>query len=702
MKFVAVSLFLCVLSGANADTAGQHPIEKVIGLLKSLKAKAIAEGQEEAVSFGKFEYWCSTSIDTLKDAIAEETETIDELTDKIAGLTKEKETLEDEIETLEEQIGDLEASAKKAKDDRGDEEKLYNKANKDLGETIKAVDECIKALNSAESKTESMMLAQRRMKAVFSFISLKVTKNQREVLEAFANEKPRPDQLAAGDLDAHVDKYDFKSENIIELLKQLKLKFEDDKLAGTKAETNAQNSYDVAKAARDNQLKAANKSKKQKETKHGKVEKAIADADKKLKATESDKKDDSKTLSDTEDACRIKKSEWDERSKTRSLEIEAMDQAVKILGKSAGVRTEAPSNPIPPASPVKFLQVSQERGVVNDPKMKAVALLKEAAKDSHSRALDRLAVEVAAHLNGPFDQVNNMIEKMIFRLMDEQKQEDEHKLWCDQEIEKTNTMKDDKDEKIKDLKAEIKVETAAVGTLTDEIEDAETMLADIAAFVKEATEIRNTGKKENALAIKDAQDAQKSLTNAIAVLTAFYKESGEIKKEPWEFIQKPVNLPKNPSTWDAGYTGVADPDKRDTGIISILEAVQADFAQMEAETKSQDAQDQKEFEEEMQANDIEKAGRTQEVTMKTQEKARRNDKIASLSSQKKDTEGELEKTEQYLTDLKPACVNGDSSYEDRKKARSTEIEALKKAQVILLDAFKEKPKKFLQIQSHSQ
>jgi len=41
--------------------------------------------------------------------------------------------------------------------------------------------------------------------------------------------------LAEGDEAAHFDKYDFKSENVIELLKQLKLKFEDDKLAGTKA-----------------------------------------------------------------------------------------------------------------------------------------------------------------------------------------------------------------------------------------------------------------------------------------------------------------------------------------------------------------------------------------------------------------------------------------------------------------------------------
>merc|ERR550537_790096 len=143
-----------------------------------------------------------------------------------------------------------------------------------------------------------------------------------------------------------------------------------------------------------------------------------------------------------------------------------MDQAMKILSKSTGVRTKAPGNPVPPPSPAAFLQLKMKSD--SDPKMKAVALLKEAAEDAHSRALERLAQEVATHLNGPFDQVNNMIEKMIFRLMDEQKQEDEHKNWCDQEISKTNTMKSDKEEKIKDLKAQLKLETAPVKTLTDE------------------------------------------------------------------------------------------------------------------------------------------------------------------------------------------------------------------------------------------
>merc|ERR1719183_2458193 len=107
------------------------------------------------------------------------------------------------------------------------------------------------------------MFAQRHVKTVLALVGLRATEEQRHVLEAFA--KPRPDQLAAGDLAKHTDKYDFKSENVIELLKQLKLAFEDDKLAGTKAETNAINAYDLAKAARDNALKAANKSKKAKE-----------------------------------------------------------------------------------------------------------------------------------------------------------------------------------------------------------------------------------------------------------------------------------------------------------------------------------------------------------------------------------------------------------------------------------------------------
>jgi DNA repair exonuclease SbcCD ATPase subunit len=712
MKLFAMS-FILVIAGAvslasSSDVNKDHPIVKVIDLIKELKEKSISEGKEEAVAYEKFTYWCSTSIATLNKAITDEKELIDELKDKIAGLEKNKATLEEEIATLEDQITKLEASGKAAKEKRSDEAKLYEEANKDLGDTIKAVEDCIVALQEAETSTEpKMLLAQRHVKAVLALIGLKATEEQRKGLQKFV-EEPRPEVKAAGDYNSHVDKYDFKSENVIELLKQLKLKFEDDQLAGTKAETNAVNAYTLAKQARDDAISAATKSKEKKEKEKADTESAIADAEATKKNTEDDLAADSKSLADTEDSCATKKSEWETRSKTRTNEIEAMDAAIKILGKSTGVRTEAPENPIPPASPVAFLQI-RESPSSKDPKMKAVALLRAAAKDSHSRALERLAVEVQAHLKGPFDDVNNMIEKMIFRLMDEQKKEDEHKLWCDEEIKKTETMKEDKEQKIADLKAEIELQNAKVSQLTDEIAEATKMISDIVAFMNEATEIREIGKKENSLALKDAKDAQKSLTNAIAVIQAFYKESGEIPKEPWEFIQKPIELPENPKTWDSSYTAVADPKAQPGGIITVLENVLSDFEKMEAETKSQEEVDQKDYEEAMKQNEIEKAGRTQEVEMKKAEKARRVDKITSLTSQKKSTNAELEKTDQYLVDLKPACVDGDSTYDDRKAARTKEIDALKEAQIILLEAFKEKEEtkllskgKYLRVQRHLQ
>merc|ERR1719413_102492 len=116
----------------------------------------------------------------------------------------------------------------------------------------------------------------------------------------------------------------------------------------------------------------------------------------------------------------------------------------------------------------------------------------------------------------------------------------------------------------------------------------------------EAEEVRNAGKGENKAAIKDAKDAQTAIAKAIAVLEQFYKESGMVA-EATDFVQResaPVELPETPSTWDSSYTGVADPKNQPSGIITVLEKISSDFSQMEADTKSQEEIDQKNYQEE--------------------------------------------------------------------------------------------------------
>merc|ERR1719359_462467 len=179
------------------------------------------------------------------------------------------------------------------------------------------------------------------------------------------------------------------------------------------------------------------------------------------------------------------------------------------------------------------------------------------------------------------------------------------------------------------------------------------MIAAIDTHVKEATDIRNIGKEENKKALKDAQDAQAALSNAIAVLETFYKESGMTTKEPWEFLQEPVTLPESPSTWEAEYTGIADPNAQPEGIIAVLKEVSSDFAKMEADTRAQEETDQKAYEKEMQECDIEKARRAKEVEMNQQESARLADKVDEMSKTKKHVEGELDAVNQYLKDLEP-------------------------------------------------
>merc|ERR1712194_366554 len=134
----------------------------------------------------------------------------------------------------------------------------------------------------------------------------------------------------------------------------------------------------------------------------------------------------------------------------------------------------------------------------------------------------------------------------------------------------------------------------------------------------------------------------------------------------------------------------SDPKAQPGGIISVLTTIASDFSRMEAETKAQESTDAKNYQEEKKNQEIEKSRRAKEADMKTHEKQRLTEKIVSLERNEKNTKDAKADLQQYQKDLKPACVTGDSTYEERKQARADEIDALKEAQVILADAFNDK------------
>merc|ERR1719172_231756 len=166
-----------------------------------------------------------------------------------------------------------------------------------------------------------------------------------------------------------------------------------------------------------------------------------------------------------------------------------------------------------------------------------------------------------------------------------------------------------------------------------------------------------------------------------------------IAKEPWEFLQtgsRDVELPEKPSTWDSSYTGTADPKSGSDGILTILDETMQKFSRMEADAKVADETDQKDFEADMNAKKIEVDEANTDIQMKTSKKTSLEAELEGKAAQLKSTSSELDAVEQYLKDLEPACGTGDSSYDDRKKARADETDALRQAQTILEEAFRAK------------
>mmetsp|Transcript_16324 Transcript_16324/g.30107 ORF Transcript_16324/g.30107 Transcript_16324/m.30107 type:complete len:691 (+) Transcript_16324:51-2123(+) len=690
MKISAVC-FLAVLASATINELNQklqHPIVKVIKLVEGLEAQALAEGEAEGLAYEKYVYQSGVNKATLTKAIDKEDTLIDSLSDSIDAKTKLIDALSDEIEALNEEYSQNEGSLSEQKSARKSQNDLYKKKSSDLKLTIDAIGQALVALQGAEKETESSLMQKKlKVQKAMSLIQLSGT------------------QLPSGDLAAHVDKYDFKSESVIELFKKLEEEFKAELLETETGETDSLNSYALSKKSLDNMQTAVDKSRNAKIAARTAAEKELNSDKAEKKATEADKKADTATLDSVKKASQTKKEEWEARSKTREAEVAAMDVAVKILSKATGVQTKPPANPVPPTSPLALLQVATapEGDSRSQAVSRAVNLLLTTAETEHSRMLKQIAVEVRAKLSAPYDSyvfqpVINMIEKMIFQLQKEQKAEDDHKNWCDKEIEKTETMQSDKSDKIKMMKAKRQEEKAKILVLASAIKESNAMVNKIKKFQAEATEIRAAGAKENKLALKDAQDAQAALSDAIAVLTQFYKSSGMIEKKSYEsLVQEPVSLPKDPATWDSEYTGVADPKEQPKGIIAVLEEVSKDFAAMEADTVSQEAEDQKAYDEEMSKLDIEKARRTKDLEEKELEKSHRSSVVAELESELKHTGGELKQTTQYMTDLQKACVKADSTYADRKAARAKEEQGLRDAEKILNDAYKPS---FLQVRRH--
>merc|ERR1719240_564479 len=423
-------------------------------MIEKLQEQVKEEGAEDTHVYGKFTYWCDETIKEKNKLIKESKEIIDVSMSTI-------EALEADIETLE--IEEMEEARTNATKIREAELAVYLKNKQELEDTITSIKDCITAMKDGMAGK----LLQAKM-LIEAWKPHQAAKHSRS-LHQFMQKKQDPNEakfVGRGGGDAT---YVAKGGDVTEILKKMLMEYEDDLVALDKSEAETKATYDLADDAKKLAIAASTKSKETKEEVLGEKGQELSNTQSDLKEAQDALLADTTVLDETTTTCKTRGDEYEQHMKTRDGELQAMQQAIEILTKVTGVRTPESKGISTTLVVPEFAQLMQVRKHAHSPAKEVVAVLR---KVQHAVALSKLADKIeklgADQMpgSGVFDQIKNMIQKMIFHLMDEQKNEDEHKKWCDREITNTELMLTEKTAKSQDA-------TSTITQLAEKIQNLE-------------------------------------------------------------------------------------------------------------------------------------------------------------------------------------------------------------------------------------
>merc|ERR1719421_432761 len=409
-------------------------------------------------------------------------------------------------------------------------------------------------------------------------------------------------QLGQGDA-ADPKGYEFHAQQIIDLMMDFKKKFKTHKNDVDAAENAEKHTFDMAQAARENQIKALKQSVEEAEKEVGEKEAQKESAEEDKAKTTQDKDMDTAFLDDLTTQCEAKAKLFDQRSTTRAAELAALSGALEVLkGKVAGnykankkltglvavgrktndheevsdLLEEADS-----ADDMSFLQKhrsSRKHGRAQQKALaqKMISYLKKQAKALKSDELSALMIRMK---EDHFVKVRTMIKDMIAKLENDASEEADQKAWCDEEM--TNAMQQ-RDTNIGEIEGDTATITKSDSTIAKLKEEQTTLLKEIADLKKglsEATTLRTGEREENTKTVADATAGLAGVKKAIKILKDFYEnalvQTGAKYVPPNAGADGQTVGDMAPDTgFDSDYSGNQDAA---SGIMGMLDVIKSDF-----------------------------------------------------------------------------------------------------------------------------
>jgi chaperonin cofactor prefoldin len=468
-------------------------------------------------------------------------------------------------------------------------------------------------------------------------------------------------------------KYEPASGAIFGVLKQMKENMETNLKQSQQEEAKASDEYDQMKAAKETEIKTSTDLVDSKRQELAKTDEKNAE-DKEIKEdTETSLAADQAFLADLKERCASMDAEFEERTKGRQLEIEAVSKALAFLNSDEAhdlfTRT---FNPV-------LVQVNAQSQRTQR-RLAVAKLLRTAAVKANDPRLLSVASKVnKAGDNAAFDKVKEEVIEMIDKLKKEQKDEMKKRDYC---IDALNTNERDQGMKTRDkedLIALIDDLKMTIGTLDKEIEVLKAEIAELEIQMKRAKENREKENGEFEVTVADQRATQKLLAVSLKILSDFYGfvQVRSDQKEGQKTVAGQAPPPGFRKYEKSASSG---------GVMGMMQGIIDDAKAMEAECIRAEEKAQKDYEDFVKDSQNSIDTKTNDIETKSEDLAKAESDKVQAEKDLEATITELESLANEEADLHKECDFLMKNFDQSQAARSAEIESLKEANQIFSGA----------------
>jgi len=532
-------------------------------MLKKILGELESEAAADEKIYKKLKCWCNTNdrettsaIDSGKQLDTDLTSEIEEKTAASAKLSTEAKNLESDIASKQRSLDEATALRKK-------QLASFTQEEKELLEAISALKSAVTVLKKHHTDFVQMPHVAKAVQHVMQAHG--------RMLQGVLTEAQKQAVLSLTQTGSH-EAYNPQSGEVFGILEQMLETFQANLKQVQGEEAKQQELFEALSANQKASIALDAETLNSKQNEEAATNEANAQAKQDLSDTEAKVASDENFLAAVRSKCKITDAEWEERQKTRDLEIAAVTKALEILSADDAHDTFARTF---------SASLLQESSTVSSTRAVAVKILTAASHRSQSSRMAALAS--SARLDS-FTKVKQLIDQMVADLQKQKTDDIKHKDFCIEERQSLDSQSQENAQLQEDVKAQILSTKKTVA-------DTKTVIGELTTEIKELNDNKNQAgverEEENQqfrIELQDQHEAKRILTEAFNALAA-----GVSLVQSHHSVEQPVDrLARSPPPegMDQYEHKLTDPKALLQTIITKLDAMTADITRGEDEAQA--------------------------------------------------------------------------------------------------------------------